>query len=365
MELMQASRQWSSRPDDQRFISLLDLHEHVAASRKNSVAKVISSRQITVRPHQNDELNGIEIIGPNGGPVVPTHWAFGQLCQRAGAPAKYMRQLPAPMVSDCINYGMHVARNVEDVGAMLHRNGGEPELRALTGPNYGRIWCESISGALIDRFGDGREGQWTVPGEFGKAVEVTKENTTLYASDRDMWIFLADEKNRIEIPNRRDGKSGSLARGFFLWNSEVGAESLGLATFLFDYACCNRIVWGAQQYKEIRVRHTSGAPDRWLEEVTPVLTAYSESSGAEVIDMVKVAQTTKIDKTKEFLRKRYGFTSAQENAIQDAHMTEEGRPIETLWDAATGITAYARGLKHQDSRVAIERVGGKVLELAR
>lgn len=215
MELMQASRQWSSRPDDQRFISLLDLHEHVAASRKNSVAKVISSRQITVRPHQNDELNGIEIIGPNGGPVVPTHWAFGQLCQRAGAPAKYMRQLPAPMVSDCINYGMHVARNVEDVGAMLHRNGGEPELRALTGPNYGRIWCESISGALIDRFGDGREGQWTVPGEFGKAVEVTKENTTLYASDRDMWIFLADEKNRIEIPNRRDGSPvRSLAASF-------------------------------------------------------------------------------------------------------------------------------------------------------
>ncbi len=39
---------------------------------------------------------------------------------------------------------------------------------------------------------------------------VTKENTTLYASDRDFFVFLANEKNKIEVPNRRNGRAGSM-----------------------------------------------------------------------------------------------------------------------------------------------------------
>ena len=121
----------------------------------------------------------------------------------------------------------------------------------------------SVVNALIDQFGDGATGDFRVPGMFGQALDqVTGENTTLYAGDRDMFIFLADEQNRIELPGRRDGKTGQLARGFFVSNSEVGAGTLKLKTFLFDYVCCNRIVWGAEQFNEIKIRHTAGALPR-------------------------------------------------------------------------------------------------------
>ena len=53
-------------------------------------------------------------------------------------------------------------------------------------------------------------------GEFSQWVTVTKDNTTLFASGRDMFVFLADEENRIELPDRRAGCSGSFARGFFV-----------------------------------------------------------------------------------------------------------------------------------------------------
>src|SRR5205085_2211526 len=89
----------------------------------------------------------------------------------------------------------------------------------------------------------------------------TKENTTLFASDRDMFVFLADEDRRIEVPGRRNGSGGSMARGFFVWNSEVGDKTLGLGFFLFDYVCCNRIVWGADQYTESRTPPTAGIGD--------------------------------------------------------------------------------------------------------
>ena len=151
----------------------------------------------------------------------------------------------------------HVERDAMDVGVLLTKN-GESTLRAMTGPRYGRIWNGDVVDALRDRFGDGVTGDFRVPGIFGRELDqVTGENTTLFAGDRDMFVFLADEKNRIELPGRRDGQSGQLARGFFVSNSEVGAGTLRLKTFLFDYVCANRIVWGAHELEEIAIRHTA------------------------------------------------------------------------------------------------------------
>jgi hypothetical protein len=191
-------------------------------------------------------------------------------------------------------------------------------------------------------------------------VEFKKNTTTLYASDRDMFVFLADEKNRIEMKNRRNGKSGSLARGFFMWNSEVGASSFGIALFLFDYACCNRIVWGAEQVQEIRVRHTASAETHLQERIIPALDAYSESSTAGVVQAIEASQHKRVDDLDKFLKAR-SFNKAQVEALKQTHIDEEGRPIESLWDVTTAITAYARDIPYQDQRVGLERIGGKIL----
>jgi hypothetical protein len=360
MELMQASKQWSTRPADERFVSLTDMQAHFANQRANSRGTVCSSRKIQCEPTEDNK--GIVVTGPNGAAYAPTHWAFGQLAQLGAAPAGYLRTLPAPIAADCINYGLQYTRDIEDVGVLLYKNGGAPTLRAATGPNYGRIWNDDITGGLVKRFGDGISGDFRVPGEFGKAVTVTKENTTLFAGDRDMFVFLADEQHRITVPGRRDGKSGDMARGFFVWNSEVGSATFGLATFLFDYVCCNRIVWGANEYKEITIRHTSGAPDRFLEEMEPALISYANGSADNVVKAIEQAKAARLDNVDEFLRKRFSARVAER--IKQAHVEDEGRPIETLWDATTGVTAYARTIKYQDERVALEREGGKILDLA-
>lgn len=275
------------------------------------------------------------------------------------------------MAADCVNYGLQFIRDPEDVGLLLQRN-GDSVLRAATGPAYGRIWDADILRALTDTYGDGVSGRFRVPGEFGRAVPVTSDNTTLYAGDRDMFVFLADETNRIEVPGRRDGKAGALARGFFVWNSEVGARTFGISTFWFDYVCQNRIVWGAENQQSITIRHTASAPDKWLEQLQPALQAYAEASTAGVSDLVAAARAKRImtveggdnsSAVMAFLAKR--FSGAQARAVMDTHMLEEGRPIETLWDAATGITAFAKGIPFQAERVEMEREGGRVLAMAR
>lgn len=362
--LTAASRQWASRPADERFLDLHDLLARVGGERDRSRERIVSSRSVRVEPHPADETWGVALTAGDD-LAHATHWSFGQIASLAGAPAGYLRTLPAPLVSDCLGFGLNVKRGAQDVGLLATDTDQGVALRAATGPAYGRVWNSDVVSALIDRVGDGRTGDFRVPGEFGQAVEVTKDNTTIYGSDRDIFVFLADEEHRIEVGNRRDGKPGSLARGFFVWNSEVGSQTLGAAFFLFDYVCCNRIVWGAQQFKEIRLRHTKSAPDRWLDEVQPILLEYGRSAAAPVEATIKAAQEAKIEvDLQRFLKGRFSSASVIDQIAQ-AHVREEGRPIETVWDAVTGATAYAKTLPHQDERVGVEREAGKLLDLVK
>ena len=357
--LTAASAQWAKRPTDERFTSLDDLLAYKRSVRDQSRAQVVSTRQLEAVPVQEND-RGIAILA-DGKPTLPTHWSFSQIAQRADAPAGYLRKLRPDLAADCVNYGMAM-RNVDDVGILITEDNAVPTLAAATGPNYGRVWDYDIARNVRDRFGNGVDGDFRIPGEFGKAVPITKANTTLYASDRDMFIFLADETNRIEMPNRRDGLMGSLARGFYIQNSEVGSATLSICTFLYDYVCCNRMIWGAEGVQEFSIRHTSGAPDRFIEEVAPALVNYANASDRGIREHVANAQAKRIEEVDDFLNAR--FTRSQSKAIQLAHIAEEGRPIETIWDAATGITAYAKSIEYQDERVAIERSAGKVFKLA-
>lgn len=351
---MRANREWSSRPDDQRFLSLDEMQEHFEVLRGNSRAAVVSSRSIELKPEEGT----LKLYGPNGHGYEPTNWSFGQVATLAGAPAGYLRSLPEEMAADCVNYGLKFNRDIENVGVLLSRNGHDT-LRAATGPNYGRIWNSEVVSQLRRFAGDGVSGPWKVPGEFGKSVTVTRENTTLYASDRDMFVFLADEEHRISVPNRRDGKSGDMARGIYIWNSEVGAATFGIGLFLMDFVCCNRIVWGMDQYKEITFRHTACAPDRFFYQAKPALERYANSATANVTEAIEAARNDRPADIKEFLSKRFGLRTAEK--IQKVHELEENRPIETRWDAVVGATAYARAIEYQDARVEFEKSAGALL----
>ena len=359
--LTQASHQWATRPLEERFTSLPAMRAKLEEIRANSRAAVVSSRQLSATPSADNR--GIVIEGPNGHAAAPTNWAFGQLANLSGAPGAYLRTLPAPLAADCLNYGLRVERDAIDTGVLLTRRPGtlELELRAATGPRYGRIWNVDVVRALEERFGDGVTGDFRVPGEFGRELsQVTAKNTTLFAGDRDMFVFLADEKNRIELPNRRDGKTGELARGFFVTNSETGAGALKVKTFLFDYVCANRIVWGAHELEEISIRHTASAPDRVIEEAAPALLEYSRASASNVSNILRTAQASKLEKVDAFLASRFGPRVA--DRIKTVHMAEEGRPIETAWDAVTGATAYARSIPWTAERVEFESTAGAILE---
>lgn len=351
--------QWRSRPEDQRFTSLPAMANAAIDYRRNAAEKTVSSAKVRAVPAGRE----VALVGEKGNPCSFTHWSFGQLAASIKAPADYLRSgLPAEIAADCINYGLQFGLgHARDFGMLLHRGDDQLSLDAWTGPRYGRIWNDEVIGALMDRFGDGVTGRWRVPGEFGHDVAVDKSNTTLYASDRDMFVFLADEKNRITVPNRRNGEPGSLARGFYLWNSQVGAKTIGFGAFLFDFVCSNRILWGVEEFAQISIRHTVSAPDRWLDEIVPVLTEFADGSARGIGDTIAAAQEKKLrGDLNEFLAKRFGKKFGER--MQVMHQNEEDRPIETVWDVVTAATAVAREIPNNDRRVMIEEIAGNLLQ---
>jgi hypothetical protein len=116
------------------------------------------------RPTQVGRHLRIEYADDNNRDHVntPTNWSFGQLSQLSGAPAGYLKDLPAPLAADCIQWGLRYNRGRELVKVYgSQADGGD--LRAATGPDYGRIFDWEILEPvkqLVDQSG----GRWKVPG---------------------------------------------------------------------------------------------------------------------------------------------------------------------------------------------------------
>jgi len=75
--LMQASRQWATRPADERFLSLLELQAFTHLQLENSRSLVFSSRKLEVLPDETDpKMRGLLVGNPDGTVAAPTHWCL-------------------------------------------------------------------------------------------------------------------------------------------------------------------------------------------------------------------------------------------------------------------------------------------------
>ena len=100
------SSEWLSRPADERYLSLADLHRAVKARAERSRARTTESRAIRLEASRNNPERLALVLPGEAEPVAPTHWSFGQLASLVGAPAGYLRQLPAPIAGINLQYGL-------------------------------------------------------------------------------------------------------------------------------------------------------------------------------------------------------------------------------------------------------------------
>lgn len=356
--LSEATAQWKNRADDSRFTSLAELKKSVLKRKEESWTATPAVADLRIQP---DGKNlAVEIYDPTAGQrrlIHPSNWSFNQLAQYAKAPASYMRSLPSQLAAINLQWGLE-HQPMREESLVLARSNGDNELRAMTSTSYGRIWDHQIIEA-VERVN--QDGRWTIPFDADTNVNV-KRATTLFASDRDVTIFMVDKTRPIEIP----GKSEPLFRGFYASNSEVGAGVFGLVTFLYNRLCSNRCIYGLTEVKELRIRHTSGAPERFAYEGARYLRRYAEESPKQIVDAIVAASNTPVpvkeDQTVEDWLQKRGFTKGEAKASVASAVAEEGS-ARTLYEIMQGVTAFARSIPHQDTRTDLERRGGSLLSL--
>jgi uncharacterized protein DUF932 len=347
------SHEWASRPADQRFLTIADLLAAVKARRLDSAEESVALDRMRLAPE------GGELALTTGGAShgLLSHWAFGQMCSRAKAPAGYLRTLPAELAAINLQWSLETredGNSDEGNDAKILSRGGK--VSAVTSTTYGRIWDLDVVRAVADHID---LSVWRVPSASYQARD-PKRATTLYGSDRDVFMFLVDEGRPIEA-----GDGDSLRRGFYVWNSEVGASTFGIRTFTYDYVCDNRIIWGQSNVREVTVRHTSGGPHRFR-SVVPQITAYAKSSDREMVDTIRAAKAKRVGATKkdvvDWLAAR-GFTKPLATKAYEAAANERrGYDPRSVWGLVQGLTETARDIAHTDARVELEEKAGSLLE---
>jgi hypothetical protein len=346
------SSEWFSRPADERYLSLNELARTVRDRADRSRTRVVESALIHVEANRADPERLALMLPGSDTPVAPTHWSFGGINLQYGLTANRAEQIKT-----------------------LETHDGRVELRAVTSPDYGRIFDHELVEAVQRIAGNGTgDTRWKVPGVldwstgiYNPRVDISKDTTSLYASDRDVFLFLVDDLNPIEAGRLRDGSPDLYFRGFYCWNSEVGAKTLGMASFYLRAVCQNRNLWGVEDFEEIVIRHSKYAASRFAHEAAPALLNVANSSATPFVNGIKAAREQIVarshEDSTEFLRRR-GFSKPETAKVIETVLAEEGRPPESIFDFVQGITAVARDKPHQDARLDLEAKAKKLLDRA-
>ena len=375
--LYEANHEWASRPADERFWTIEEMTAACKRVDESRHAEVVPLNIVTV----DDKMR--LCVGKDA--ATMTNWSFGQICRRADVPAHFLRTLPASLAAQIVTHGLQdripPKERERDVRVCFRGQ----QVETLTSDKFAFIpsWriCEGLQ--VLGKNGwrtpparpvasDPRMRPATaddmVPGSRIKVGDMIAP-AGLYASDRDMFAFLIHEEPAVDDGSGRN----ALRRGIFVSQSEVGAASFRMTSFLFDDVCGNHIVWGARDVLQAVVRHVGDtAPERAFRAVGQDLaTSWSKDDAARVSRVIREARKMSLgagpDEVVEKLVNEKRLYVGKSDALAAYRLAEEYDSDRvdprSVWGMVTGFTRLSQAEPHQDRRVALDTVGAGLIRL--
>ena len=228
--LTRAHEELFRRSPDETFETLPALWQHCHTEKERSADRWTPPQSLRPAADENrlviDLADGSEPFGLND-------WSFTQLCGLAGVSKDTVNRVSADTAS-------RVFRETLPGGNKpLQLFTEERLVRSIHGHSYTRLHNADLVTMLREFATD-----------FEPPPKGTDGGTGLYCGEQDMFCFLIDPTGWAEI----DGEA--FAPGFYVWNSEVGKRSVGIATFWFQAVCRNHIIWDATEVVEFTRKHT-------------------------------------------------------------------------------------------------------------
>ena len=125
------SSEWFSRPADERYLSLSELARAVGGRAERSRSRVGRERADSGRSQPRQAGEAVAVVAGRDKAGRADALEFWPARSLVGAPAAYLRQLPAALAGINLQYGLsqHRAEQVKT----LETEDGRVELRAVTG----------------------------------------------------------------------------------------------------------------------------------------------------------------------------------------------------------------------------------------
>lgn len=375
-----ASNEWATRPNDERFPTVLGLHEAALKSYSNSGEEII--RLGDVKPTVEDGKLMFELKGVTK-PVFASNFAFTKLIAETGEKnsgisfptAASLRSLSPGLVASILDEVVnHPSIRDREIKTLIDYSETTPVMTAVTSPSYGRVFDWRLSELMLELV---LKHGYEVPIAFHKpgmvynpvvAANVTQESTTCYRGRQSSFIFLVNQQVPVQVGTLADGSPRLFFRGIYAKNSEVGDGAIEFVTFLYEMVCCNRMIWGQRGLERLYRRHTKNASDRFDTEMVPAMMKFinNETAGVEAGLLAAMRDETPasmtVDQQIQYLKMTLDIGLGDGAAVLDAIMAEEGRKAVSAFDWFQGITATARSIPNADARVARELKGAELIQ---
>lgn len=338
--LTRAFQQLYSRQNDERFETIEALRSHCEAERAQCEVKwrlpsclfpVEHAGEIKLKVHGDLALRFND-------------WSFSQVCKLAGVRKETINRLTVETATKVLY-------------ETLPRGGMKPfqlmtdgdYLRAIHGVSYTRLFNEDVLNAALSE-ADG----------FAPPPKGRNGGTGLYAGEQDMFVFLIDDDSWVDI----DGED--FAPGFFVWNSEVGARSVGIETFWFQRLCANHIVWDAREVTTYSRKHTAnvGSAIDEIRLIVRYLASVRDQRKDAFVQSLRKAKSVKLGNDSEEVRKSLATAGISMSFVKKAVESMEGIQSFTVFDAVNALTRLTGQYSNAGERVEQDFKIGQLLSLA-
>lgn len=329
-----------SRQEDTQFSSFDDLYTHCLNKQRNSE----TSWRLPVEAMPICYQNRLQLKLAGSRAFELCDWSFGQICRLAGLKKESLNRLTpataAQVLEETIPRGQRPLQVYSD----------NQTVRSIHRVGYTRIHDAELLEVIIDVAFDLDPPPIDDNGSIG-----------LYAGEQDMFAFMIDRSSWVEVGEEQ------FAPGFYVWNSEVGRRSMGVATFWFQRGCGNHILWDASSPVSFTRSHTASVSSV-LTEFKNVVRLLAENCPARkdafARSMAKAQQTSLGSQPDDVIRSLSGL-GISPSLVQQAvtAMAEQGVGF-TLYRTVDFLTRIAGKLRNAGDRLELDSKIGQLLALA-
>lgn len=176
-----------------------------------------------------------------------------------------------------------------------------------------------------------------------------------------MFCFFIDPTGWAEINGE------AFARGFFVWNSEVGKRSVGVQTFWFQAVCQNHIVWDAVEVVDFSRKHTANVYES-VAELRGIIARLVEKRDERrdgFVQVVKKAMETRLGSSSDDVLKLLAKQGITRTLAKEALEVARTHGAFTIFAVVDALTRISGKLANAGERSEVDQKASALLSLAK